>query len=561
MVRWGKWFVEKFKAHYTICNERKSEAQVEREKKLFKIVPFNRWMLVLAAVLVQLCIGSLYSWSVFNVPIEEELGLASGTAANTFYIAVGCFGLSAALLGPVLERNGPRPTLIFSSSMLFAGMLLAGLGCWVKQIGLIYFGYGVVGGIGFGTSYITPVSPMQKWFPSKKGLLSGLAVCGFGGGSMASAQAQKELIKRVGLPLTFVILGIIYFSIMIPMAFVLRTPPPGYVEPETATLLAKTATDIELSGDPRLISSAITSKGKDDISSVANRDGARSESVAVPLYSLNEPTLEFELLEALSTREYWLMYIVLISNSCAGLLTISKFSDICQQQFGKDADFSANMVSINSAFNMAGRLAYGGLSDKVGQRSLFILSLAYQAIVCYAIPSFIHSGNFWGYVVCIWILSSFYGGGFGLMPAFLTNMFGSKNIGALHGVILTGWASVGVFGGLTFTAVYKSQVSIYGEMSVKVYDINFYWIASVTFIGFICSLMIRTKLRDRLMPALSGQLMRLRLWKKVVRVQIVNKDLDDEEWYDYLRNQPVNQNGTVEDDYDMADTMSPSLCQ
>eukprot|EP01134_Creolimax_fragrantissima_P007476 CFRG7476T1 len=557
-----KWCIRKFRSHYTIHYERKSDSQVQRETKLFKIFPFNRWILVVAAVLVQLCIGSLYAWSVFNVPIEEEFGLVSGTAANTFYISVGFFGLSAALLGPVLERKGPRPMLLFSSTMLFAGMLLAGLGCHVKNIGLVYFGYGVVGGIGFGASYITPVSPMQKWFPSKKGLLSGLAVCGFGGGSIASAQAQKELIKTVGLPLTFVILGAVYFCVMIPMAFVLRTPPSDYVEPETAAMLAKS--DVTSKSDDTsdlMTSSSVNSKDENCVTPLTcdvteAKEGDKSDkavsvqtmplqtvpvqTVPVPADTLNEPKLQYELLKALSAREYWLMYVVLIANSCAGLLTISKFSDICQKQFGKDSDFAADMVSINSAFNLVGRLVYGGLSDGVGQRPLFIVSLAYQSIVCFVVPAFLHSGNFWGYVVCIWVLSSFYGGGFGLMPAFLTHMFGSKNIGALHGVILTGWAAVGVIGGVTFSEVYKSEVSVYGERSPEVYDINFYWIGVIAFIGFICSLLIRTKLRDRLMPSISGQLMRLRLWKNVVRVQWVNKASDDREWEAYLRSHPLN---------------------
>lgn len=528
----GNVIVNRIKQHYTVHPKRKSESQEEREKYIFGCLPFNRWALVPAAVLVQLCIGSLYAWSVFNVPIEEALGLQQGAGAIAFYIAVGCFGLSAAFMGPWLERNGPTKTLCFSSTMLFLGNLVSALGVYLKIIGLVYFGYGVIGGIGFGVSYISPVSPMQKWFPSKKGLLSGVAVCGFGGGSMISAQAQKALIKSVGIELTFVILGAIYFSIMIPMAFILRTPPNDYVEPETAARLEKEE-------QKKLVAPSGMSSDKKNSNGLDSEipSGSDSEDVIkMDDEELKEPTLAYELLEALSCRDYWLMYIVLFTNSVAGLLTISKFADICQKQFGKDMSFAADMVSINAAFNLAGRLVYGAISDRTGQKPILVVSLFYQTLACALVPTFIHHGAFWPYAISIWLLSSFYGGGFGLMPAFLTAMFGSLNIGALHGIILTGWSCVALIGGFIFTAIYKDQVESLGKESLYVYDINFYWITALIFFGFVCSLFIRTELRDRLMEPISGQMFRLRLLGgRVIRMQWLKPAADNKEWKEYLR--------------------------
>lgn len=511
MVALGSWVVEKIKNHYTIPKQVKSANEEKKDKFILKCIPFNRWYLVPAAIIVQLCIGQLYAWSVFNIPIENALNLEPGTSAISFYIAVCFFGLSAAIVGPVLEKVGPRKVLMFSSSMVFIGLCICAAGVQFKQIGVVYFGYGLFCGTGFGVSYITPVSPLQKWFPSTKGLMAGFAVCGFGGGSMVSSQIQKLLIPKIGIPLTFVSLAVGFFVCMFPMSFILRTPPNNYVEYESDKArekrLRKEQADFEAK------KGFYDDKGK----------------------KLSEPPLEFTLIQSLSSGDYWLMYVMFIANCCAGLMTISKFADIIQLQFKRDAAMAANMVSINAAFNLTGRLVYGALSDLIGQKILFVTSLTYQLIVCALLPTFIHTQAFWTYAVCFWILSSFYGGGFGLIPAFLTNMYGSHNIGALHGVILTGFSFIGIAGGLTFTYVYKWAVAKYGKNSLDVYDINFNWITVLIAIGLVCIIFVRTELRDRVMDPVKGQMFKVRIFGSwLVRCQGYGKEHDDEEYRQFL---------------------------
>ncbi|KAJ6647167.1 L-lactate transporter, partial [Pseudolycoriella hygida] len=191
--------------HYgnTKCNV--SAEQFEREKFIFGKVKFHPIILMPAAVLIQFCCGSLYAWSVFNTPIDEVVtgDPKSGLAPVTFYIAVGMFGVSAASMGPWLERNGPKKSLMLSSSLFFLGNLLSSLAIHLKAIWLLYIGYGMIGGFGLGLGYISPVSPLQKWFPNKRGMAAGLAVCGFGAGSIAIGKVILPLISAVGLSLTF----------------------------------------------------------------------------------------------------------------------------------------------------------------------------------------------------------------------------------------------------------------------------------------------------------------------------------------------------------------------
>jgi hypothetical protein len=191
---------------------------------------FSRWMLLPAALIMQMCVGTFYAWSGYNSAIDEYIygNEVAGRAPVTFYIAVAVFGPSAAVLGPWLERSGPRMGAFFGASMYGLGQLVAALAIYLKQIWLLYIGYGVIGGCGLGISYIAPVSPIQKWFPDRRGLASGVAVCGFGAGSIAAPYVQYALIDQVGIVLTFVTLAIVYFAVMIVCAMVLRVPPPGF---------------------------------------------------------------------------------------------------------------------------------------------------------------------------------------------------------------------------------------------------------------------------------------------------------------------------------------------
>ncbi|KAJ3266326.1 hypothetical protein HK104_006129, partial [Borealophlyctis nickersoniae] len=233
--------LDKIRTHYSNTTYDRSPRQIERETWLIPgVVKFNRYYLMPAAVLIQVCCGSLYAWSGYNLPIERYIygpGPDRAIAANVFYVAVAVFGCTAAVLGPWLERNGPFKGAMLGAVLFYAGNLLTALGVYTTKVPLIFFGYGLIGGMGLGISYIAPVSPLQKWFPDLRGLAAGLAVCGFGAGSIFSPYTQKALIgenyvkdgtTNIGLPLTFIVLGSVYFVVMAIAGAVLRMPPPGY---------------------------------------------------------------------------------------------------------------------------------------------------------------------------------------------------------------------------------------------------------------------------------------------------------------------------------------------
>ncbi|KAL1915250.1 uncharacterized protein VTP21DRAFT_7526 [Calcarisporiella thermophila] len=515
--------------HYTNTSYNRSEKQLEREKHVLGLVPFNRWLLMPAAVLFQLICGSLYAWSVFNKPIDVAIyGADRGMAPTTFYIAVGCFGLAAAITGPWLERNGPRIGAYTGSTLFLLGNLLSAAGIHFKQIGLVYFGYGVVGGTGLGICYISPVSPLQKWFPDHRGLASGLAVCGFGAGSIALAKVPLPLQALVGLPLTFVILGCIYFVVMIACSVVFRVPPPGF-----------TVNGMDISGR-----SAANKWDNSDNKEQMVGDEEKKDPEAQVVSIAPEPTISMTLIESIFSREYRLMYIMFFGNSIAGLVFISRLSNIISDIFGKGKDEAATIVSINGGFNLAGRLLFSAVSDYVGRKTCFVFMLTVQVIILGSLSTTMFTQAYWAHNIIVWILTSCYGAGFGIIPAFLTDMFGPSNIGALHGIILTAWAIAGVGGGLVFTAVYNSLIASgqYTANSVEVYSINLWWIFAVALVGFLFLLLIRTSVRDRLMPPAEGEILRIRFFGQLIRlrksgVEVVSKKKENEEWEEFYMQQ------------------------
>ncbi|KNC98746.1 uncharacterized protein SPPG_05726 [Spizellomyces punctatus DAOM BR117] len=545
--------------HYSSTHYERSEKQLEREKWLIPgLVRFNRYFLMPAAVLIQVCCGSLYAWSGYNLPIEREIygpnlakGVAvdRGQASNVFFVAVAVFGVTAALLGPWLERNGPFKGAVLGTCLFYMGNLLTALGVHVGSLPLVFFGYGFVGGAGLGISYIAPVSPLQKWFPDFRGLAAGLAVCGFGAGSIFSPFTQKALIgetfantgiKNLGVSLTFVILGSCYFACMLLASFVLRMPPPGYSVNGVDIHTVKGAEELD---NARAASAALpVSNAIEDKVEEAKMD---RDHTVVNLHSVAPAKNVFSmtLAQALSSIEYILMYIMFLCNEITGLLIISKIQSIVQNQLGKNATEAANINSILGGCNLLGRLVLPTLSDYLGQRKpLFMLSLACQTIFLAVLPKAIGDKTYGLTLSCAFIIAFFYGGGFGLIPAFLSDQFGSKNVGATHGVILTAWAMAGVAGGLVFNAVYKSEVARLAPDLLHAYDLNFHWILAFTSFGLLVSFFIPTNLRDRRLPKLEGERIRFRFVNgrlvrvfKGFKVRMYSRAEEDAEWDGYLK--------------------------
>ncbi|KAG0050695.1 hypothetical protein BGZ90_006979 [Linnemannia elongata] len=331
--------------HYNNTTLHRTDAQIQKEKTIGLgplSMPYNRWLMFPAAFIFQAICGSLYAWSVFNDPIDKELyGFtinAKGkqvanehNASVTFYIAVGFFGLSAAINGPWLERVGPRKAALVGTTLFLIGNMIATIGIHFKLIGLIYFGYGVIGGSGLGLCYISPVSALQKWFPDRRGVAAGFAVCGFGAGSIALAKVPLPLAEAIGLTKTFMTLGFAYFAVMFICCMVFRVPPPGF----------------QVNGMD-MYRNKVSANG--DIEAF-NTDKTAS--------NVRNPAASLPLIDSIFSSEYRLIYLMFFGNSIAGLVFLSRLANIVTDIFGKDGNTATTIVSINGGFNLAGLASIG----------------------------------------------------------------------------------------------------------------------------------------------------------------------------------------------------------
>ncbi|KAF9093019.1 hypothetical protein BGX27_001681 [Mortierella sp. AM989] len=505
--------------HYSDTKLRRTDEQVKKEETILGM-RFNRWLMFPAAFIFQAICGSLYAWSVWNDPIDKELygfTVVNGkqvankhNATVTFYIAVGFFGLSAALNGPWLERVGPRKASLIGTTLFFIGNMVASLGIHFKLIGLVYAGYGVIGGAGLGLSYISPVSALQKWFPDRRGIAGGFAVCGFGAGSIALAKVPIPLANAVGLTNCFITLGCSYFAVMVLCCLVFRTPPPGF----TVNGMDMYRNKVDHNGDVE----AFKPKDSSDI---------------------ENPAARMTLTDSIFSREYRLIYIMFFGNSIAGLVFLSRLANIIGDIFGKDANTATTIVSINGGFNLAGRMFFAAASDRLGRKNAYIVMLAAQVIILATLPTLMETRNYPAFLAFIWILTACYGGGFGSIPAFLCDMFGPTNIGALHGIILTAWSIAGVGGGLLFTFIYNNLLAEgYTVRDTWIYAKNLYWILGVAAVGFLFILVVRTSTRDRFLPPVDGEFTRIRIFGRLIRlgsfgVKVVSKEQEEAEWTAY----------------------------
>ncbi|KAF9198359.1 hypothetical protein BGZ49_000839 [Haplosporangium sp. Z 27] len=526
--------------HYSETEYYRSPGTIEKEKYLMFGAPFNRWAMFPTAFLFQAICGSLYAWSVFNDPIDGYIyGLVTSpvtgksappqhNATITFYIAVGCFGLSAALNGPWLERNGPKLAAIIGSTVFFLGNMVAAIGIYAKIMGLLYFGYGVLGGAGLGLCYISPVSALQKWFPDRRGLAAGFAVCGFGAGSIILAEIPQPLIAAVGLPLTFVVLGCCYFVVMLGCAMVFRVPPPGF-QIGGMDMYRNKVSEKKLEGEKaELVQDGVNEK---DVEAQANERAAQD---------FKDPGVNMVLSTAIFSSEYRIIYIMFFGNSIAGLVFLSRLANIVKDIFNKDESTAATIVAINGGFNLAGRLFFSTVSDRLGRKNSFFVMLLSQVIILATLPTIMEKQVYWAFLLEIWILTSCYGGGFGCIPAFLCDMFGPSNIGALHGIILTAWSLAGVGGGLLFTGIYNSLLA--DGLTTKdpwVYAANLRWILGVACVGFVFLLFVGTNIHDRLLPKDKGEITRIRIFGRLIRLgtfgfRMMSKETEEAEWQAYM---------------------------
>ncbi len=356
----------------------------------------NRWWIAVGGVLMQLALGGVYAWSVFVKPLATSFGWNIAQITLTFSIAIFLLGIGAFIGGLWMNRKGPRIVGVAAGVLYGLGVLLASLSA--HRLGVLYLSYGLLGGLGVGLGYIVPVATLVKWFPDKRGMITGIAVAGFGAGALITAPVAAWLIKQVGVTHTFAILGVVYFFMVTIGALIMRNPPAGWMP-----------------------------------------EGWKPSERMQSQRSVRDYTFK----EALGTWQWYALWGILFLNVVAGISIISQAAPMAQQLTGVTALVAAGMVGIISIANGTGRLAWAWLSDAIGRRNVFISMYLLQVLIFFAIP-YMHSFVLFTSLAFIVLLC--YGGGFGTMPAFATDYFGSKNIGPIYGLMLTAWGFGGVLG-------------------------------------------------------------------------------------------------------------------
>jgi len=358
--------------------------------------PANRWLIAIAGIVMQVALGSVYAWSVFRIPLTQAYGWSISQVTLTFEVAILVLGFSAFAGGLWMKRAGPRRMAVIGGLGYGLGVILAGQAR--GHLGLLYLSFGVLGGFGLGLCYIIPVATLIKWFPDKRGMITGLAVAGFGAGALVTAPVAGKLIPSVGLPATFGILGSAYLIAILSSAFFMKNPPAGY-RPE----------------------------GWQPASNAATQSNGRDLALG----------------EALRTWQWYALWAMLFLNTLAGISIISQAAPMAQEIARTSAATAAGLVGIISIANAAGRFLLAWASDFLGRARVFQLMFGTQAIA-FVLVSLVHS--FGALAILAFVILLCYGGGFGTMPAFAADFFGSRNVGSIYGLMLTAWGFAAMCG-------------------------------------------------------------------------------------------------------------------
>ncbi|KAJ2784904.1 hypothetical protein H4R18_000829 [Coemansia javaensis] len=496
-------FGEMVMSYYSNTEYVRTPEQIRRDEWiLWGTVRCRAWMIIPLAVLSQFCLGSLYAWSIFNRPIDLYMyGDATANKAQiTFYIALGMLGASGAVFGPWIESHSPRMCALLAAAVFFSGHCTAALGLACKTMGMLYFGYGFVGGIGLGIGYVTTIDAVIKWYPRSRGFASGLAVSGFGAGAVAFSNLNTTLLRVFSIPEAFSVLGAINLVVMTLCASLIRPPHPDYNIPGVAMEMV----DHSMADLARIQHQMVqqTIRGK--------RTTVGGQVVTVASGS-GDPILAITLGQALATRDFWLMWVAFFVNLVFGVVIISNLASMTTNMFGAAVPVPvATVVTIEGAFNAGGRLLSGWISDTLGRRRTFMSVITLQIIIVACLLLVIPQRTFWPFVVLVWLATLCYGGGVGVIAATLADMFGAPNMSSCHGVILTGWSVASIGGGLTYTSIVNHMTHSMGYTLSDpfVYVVNQYWILSLLACGWVALLFIRITPRDRMFPSVHGQVFR-----------------------------------------------------
>ncbi|SDO95201.1 MFS transporter, OFA family, oxalate/formate antiporter [Streptococcus equinus] len=361
----------------------------------------NRYLIASCGVILHLMLGSTYAWSVYRNPIIAETGWNQSSIAFTFSLAIFCLGMSAAFMGQVVEKFGPRMTGTISAILYASGNILTGVALANHSLLLLYLGYGVLGGIGLGTGYVTPVSMIIKWFPDKRGLATGLAIMGFGFASLLTSPVAHFLITHYGIINTFYLLGFTYFVVMFIVSQFLKFPACS----------------------------------KDDTDELSQGIGAK---------------------KALKTVEFYLLWLILFINISCGLALISVVSPMAQDLAGMSANQAAIIVGLMGIFNGFGRLLWASLSDYIGRPLTFLILFVVNILMTVSLI-FFHAPALFTFAMAV--LMTCYGAGFSLIPPYLSDIFGAKELATMHGYILTAWAMAALAGPMLLAVTFSATQS------------------------------------------------------------------------------------------------------
>jgi MFS family permease len=456
---------------------------------------FNRWLVPPAALAIHLCIGMAYGFSVFWLPLSKALGIKEaikcgpdvgffgqlftttcdwqistlGWMYTLFFVLLGS---SAATWGGWLERAGPRKAGVVSALCWCGGMLFSALGVYLHQFWMMIVGSGIIGGIGLGLGYISPVSTLIKWFPDRRGMATGMAIMGFGGGAMIGSPLAADLMKHfatptdVGVMQTFVVMALVYFVFMMAGAFGYRVPETGW-KPEGWT------------PPPAQVSNTMITQQHVHVTKVWG----------IP--------------------QFWLIWMVLCMNVSAGIGVIGMASPMLQEVFGgaligipakfgeldKDqlkaiATVAAGFTALLSLFNIGGRFFWASLSDKLGRKLTYIVFFVLGGAMYFSVPGSAAAVNIVLFVAAFCVILSMYGGGFATVPAYLADIFGTQMVGAIHGRLLTAWATAGVLGPVVVNYMREYQLGL-GIPREQVYNQTMYILVGMLVVGLICNLLVK----------------------------------------------------------------------
>ena len=422
---------------------------------------FSRWMVPPAALCIHLCIGQAYAFSVFNLPMSKLIGITESAPDDwkltslgwIFSIAIVFLGLAAAFGGTWLDRVGPRKAMVAAAACFSGGFLVGAAGISTHQLWLVYLGYGVLGGIGLGLGYISPVKTLITWFPDRPGMATGMAIMGFGGGAFVASPLSVMLMKHfstethIGVAETFMVLGVVYFIVMMIGAMLVRVPAEGW-KPEGWT--------------PPVVQNAMIT------------------------------TQNVHIDDAMKTPQFWLLWGVLCLNVTAGIGVLGQASAMSQEMFpGRITPASAaGFVGLLSIFNMVGRFFWASTSDYIGRKATYMCFFALGILLYAVVPWSGQTGSIFFFVAFYAVILSMYGGGFATIPAYLRDVFGTRYVGAIHGRLLTAWSVAGVLGPVLVNYIRQYQIDS-GVAKADAYTVTMYIMAGLLAVGFVLNLMMK----------------------------------------------------------------------